>query len=226
VLARVSPGYPPLPGRLPTCYSPVRRSPAAEATFAHDLHVLSTPPAFILSQDQTLQFRPFATQDRLDLKQLFVRNYTSRSAKPLSTRKHRKTQASSEAKPLTLLFLYLVFKEPTPRSRRRIPILLALSQDCQAPEAPRTQPRAPTTYSRSRNFASAVGQGTCRRSGDSFKEREDYSLPYVLSTPPPHPVFPGPPGRLQGRPGKADSTRPPRGRQAPLAAGSHLASPP
>ncbi len=56
VLARVSPGYPPLLGRLPTCYSPVRRSPVAEATFARDLHVLSTPPAFILSQDQTLQF--------------------------------------------------------------------------------------------------------------------------------------------------------------------------
>jgi hypothetical protein len=60
VLARVSPGYPPLPGRLPTCYSPVRRSPVAEATFAHDLHVLSTPPAFILSQDQTLQFGSFS----------------------------------------------------------------------------------------------------------------------------------------------------------------------
>ena len=59
VLARVSPGYPPLPGRSPTCYSPVRRSPVAEATFAHDLHVLSTPPAFILSQDQTLQFESF-----------------------------------------------------------------------------------------------------------------------------------------------------------------------
>ena len=65
VLARVSPGYPPLPGRLPTCYSPVRRSPAAEATFAHDLHVLSTPPAFILSQDQTLQFGSYSTQARL-----------------------------------------------------------------------------------------------------------------------------------------------------------------
>jgi hypothetical protein len=65
VLARVSPGYPPLPGRLPTCYSPVRRSPVAEATFAHDLHVLSTPPAFILSQDQTLQFRSFSARDRL-----------------------------------------------------------------------------------------------------------------------------------------------------------------
>jgi hypothetical protein len=28
----------------------------AEAIFSLDLHVLSTPPAFILSQDQTLQF--------------------------------------------------------------------------------------------------------------------------------------------------------------------------
>jgi hypothetical protein len=25
-------------------------------TFSFDLHVLSTPPAFVLSQDQTLQF--------------------------------------------------------------------------------------------------------------------------------------------------------------------------
>ena len=64
VLARVSPGYPPLPGRLPTCYSPVRRSPETEASFAHDLHVLSTPPAFILSQDQTLQFKSCAYPSR------------------------------------------------------------------------------------------------------------------------------------------------------------------
>src|ERR1700712_726945 len=64
VLARVSPGYPPHPGRLPTCYSPVRRSPETEASFAHDLHVLSTPPAFILSQDQTLQFKSCACPSR------------------------------------------------------------------------------------------------------------------------------------------------------------------
>jgi hypothetical protein len=30
----------------------------AEATFSLDLHVLGTPPAFILSQDQTLQLNP------------------------------------------------------------------------------------------------------------------------------------------------------------------------
>ena len=61
VLAAVSGCYPPVRGRLPTRYSPVRHSvprlsgPKAflpRASF--DLHVLSTPPAFILSQDQTL----------------------------------------------------------------------------------------------------------------------------------------------------------------------------
>ena len=58
VLAQVSLGYPPLLGRLPTCYSPVRRfTRSPKGTFSLDLHVLSTPPAFILSQDQTLQLK-------------------------------------------------------------------------------------------------------------------------------------------------------------------------
>ena len=60
VLIQVSLGYPCVRGRLPTRYSPVRRYPAARSTeaslttFPLDLHVLGTPPAFILSQDQTL----------------------------------------------------------------------------------------------------------------------------------------------------------------------------
>ncbi len=37
-----------------TRYSPVRRSPNPEGSGAHDLHALCTPPAFVLSQDQTL----------------------------------------------------------------------------------------------------------------------------------------------------------------------------
>src|SRR6185437_42861 len=59
VLAPVSEGYPKDWGRLLTCYSPVRRSihPPKEA-LSLDLHVLSTPPAFVLSQDQTLQQKP------------------------------------------------------------------------------------------------------------------------------------------------------------------------
>src|ERR1041384_2896896 len=55
VLAPVSEGYPKDWGRLLTCYSPVRRSSTPEEAFPLDLHVLSTPPAFVLSQDQTLQ---------------------------------------------------------------------------------------------------------------------------------------------------------------------------
>ena len=60
VLIIVSNGYPSVRGRLPTRYSPVRRCPLEKSTeasfpsFSLDLHVLGTPPAFILSQDQTL----------------------------------------------------------------------------------------------------------------------------------------------------------------------------
>ena len=42
-------------GYVPTRYSAVRRSCTSEEALPLDLHVLGTPPAFILSQDQTLQ---------------------------------------------------------------------------------------------------------------------------------------------------------------------------
>ena len=60
VLADVSICCPPVWGRLPTRYSPVRHSVYHHPSeifiryTSFDLHVLSTPPAFILSQDQTL----------------------------------------------------------------------------------------------------------------------------------------------------------------------------
>ncbi|MDB5161493.1 MAG: hypothetical protein JWM52_1, partial [Candidatus Saccharibacteria bacterium] len=41
-------------GHVPTRYSAVRRSCTPEGALPLDLHVLGTPPAFILSQDQTL----------------------------------------------------------------------------------------------------------------------------------------------------------------------------
>src|SRR5262249_39856619 len=112
VLARVSPGYPPLLGRLPTCYSPVRRSPETEASFAHDLHVLSTPPAFILSQDQTLQFRSYRLPGGLTPDRLFFRNRFQ-----LNCTHPKGAGTEPGSRPLTSLFLYLVFKEPTPRLR-------------------------------------------------------------------------------------------------------------
>jgi hypothetical protein len=62
VLAPVSEGYPKVQGRLLTCYSPVRRSSTPERAFPLDLHVLSTPPAFVLSQDQTLQQKPWKSR--------------------------------------------------------------------------------------------------------------------------------------------------------------------
>jgi hypothetical protein len=46
-------GIPHRQDRLSTCYSPVRHSRRAEAPRAFDLHVLRTPPALVLSQDQT-----------------------------------------------------------------------------------------------------------------------------------------------------------------------------
>lgn len=57
VLAIVSNSYPPLQGRLPTRYSPVRNSSKKSKLLssAFYLHVLGTPPALILSQDRTLK---------------------------------------------------------------------------------------------------------------------------------------------------------------------------
>ena len=54
VLAPLSKCCPHLEGRLLTRYSPVRHLVFTEINTPFDLHVLSTPPAFILSQDQTL----------------------------------------------------------------------------------------------------------------------------------------------------------------------------
>ena len=65
VLAVVSNCCPPLQGRFLTRYSPVRHFPLhplsenSFSRFSFDLHVLSTPPAFVLSQDQTLHDRLF-----------------------------------------------------------------------------------------------------------------------------------------------------------------------
>jgi hypothetical protein len=53
VLIQISLGYPSAKGRLHTRYAPVRRS-LVPKTIPLDLHVLSLPLAFILSQDQTL----------------------------------------------------------------------------------------------------------------------------------------------------------------------------
>ena len=58
VLAQLSLGYSRLKDRLLMYYAPVRRcTQGPKPPFSLDLHVLSTPPAFALSQDQTLQLK-------------------------------------------------------------------------------------------------------------------------------------------------------------------------
>src|SRR3569623_1596067 len=52
-------GLSPTNGQIPTYYSPVRHSSAPEGLLPFDLHVLGMPPAFNLSQDQTLQLMTF-----------------------------------------------------------------------------------------------------------------------------------------------------------------------
>ena len=56
ILVGVSTGYLPVSGKSLTCYAPFRRSPPEYCypALPLDLHVLSLPLAFILSQDQTL----------------------------------------------------------------------------------------------------------------------------------------------------------------------------
>ena len=61
VLAVVSDCYSRDRDRFLTCYAPVRHSAftsLATGWTSFDLHVLSTPPAFVLSQDQTLHQEP------------------------------------------------------------------------------------------------------------------------------------------------------------------------
>ena len=67
VLTSVSRRYPVHKGRLLTRYSPVRHCSGTEVPSPFDLNVLCTPPALILSQDQTLEifvFHPIG-DDRL-----------------------------------------------------------------------------------------------------------------------------------------------------------------
>ena len=60
-LCGISFSFPKLsPTRGQITHALLTRSPLylSRRTFAFDLHVLGTPPAFVLSQDQTLQFKP------------------------------------------------------------------------------------------------------------------------------------------------------------------------
>ena len=86
VSTSVSRGCPGPVGRSPTCYSPVRRSPPRpKAGGALDLHALRTPPAFVLSQDQTL--RPCPSRG--------CRSFRSAPSHPIALGRSRRPQGRS-----------------------------------------------------------------------------------------------------------------------------------
>jgi hypothetical protein len=77
-LSQREPKFPPLflsPGHVTHAFltrSPLNWKSVTQKPVSFDLHALATPPAFVLSQDQTLQFKdcfhaddPKATDDRI-----------------------------------------------------------------------------------------------------------------------------------------------------------------
>jgi hypothetical protein len=120
VLAFLSKRYPPLEGRSPTRYSPVCHSVTPCGVTAFDLHVLGTPPALILSQDQTLMLDGLPHAPR----------------PPLRTRKTGTRSDSTNTRPVMALALSPM---PTPSMFREAPTpgLLSSLDDWPRPTTPR-----------------------------------------------------------------------------------------
>ena len=121
------PGLSPTSGYIPTRYSPVRRCRHRP----RDLHVLSMPPAFALSQDQTLRF--IAPQP------------ISRSAKPTNSSLTHHHIATRPSPPEPTRHQDPARQTPTqgqnPRQRRpRIPLPIPPKQDRQQNTHHRTPP--------------------------------------------------------------------------------------
>ena len=96
----------------------MRRSSAPEGAFPHDLHVLGTPPAFVLSQDQTLRVnlaRYDTSEFRLEVHRIEL--FGARSASPFpvehSTQdwKYRSAVLSRFASNLAETARYSAFKD-------------------------------------------------------------------------------------------------------------------
>ncbi len=112
VLAPVSQGYSPLQGRLSTCYSPVRHCTHGVApTFSCDLHVLSAPPALILSRDQTLE-------EKRPSSELEVTRELVRPVGTQNRRKYYKTSRPTRLSKICVRRIDAAGKPATPRQDR------------------------------------------------------------------------------------------------------------
>src|SRR5215211_7084993 len=102
-LCGISRGFPrlsPTTGQVPTRYSPVRHSPAETGAF--DLHVLSMPPAFVLSQDQTLMFNPDKPAILSDNRSIVTGPGPAQSPNPIrAIKRFARNNAPSPTKPRT-----------------------------------------------------------------------------------------------------------------------------
>ena len=104
VLATVSGSYPKAKGRLLTCYSPVRRSSTPKRAFPLDLHVLSTPPAFVLSQDQTLQTKTKnACSEQSDQSNQYQTGKKTNHTQGTGRQEHGQNKNNKQKPPNTLL---------------------------------------------------------------------------------------------------------------------------
>ena len=139
VLAVVSNCCPPLKGRFLTRYSPVRHCPLLQLDessfhrFSFDLHVLSTPPAFVLSQDQTLYKLYLNDRSRLNLYRAIChsfKNFLYLASQVIDlTLLYQVSSHIFMCSRLVLLFVHcLIYKihAPHPRNRFIIPRIIRL----------------------------------------------------------------------------------------------------
>jgi hypothetical protein len=138
------PGLSPTFGHIPTCYSPVRRSPCG----AHDLHVLSMPPAFTLSQDQTLKFISIITASARKPTATIPQELTSKLKlfRSLNSQPPQSARSSAHSNHQTIRA-----KTPTIRRQPRIPPKTTKPQKDPAASS-KTQPTTQTAQKRSRSL--------------------------------------------------------------------------
>jgi hypothetical protein len=124
VLDPVSQAYPKVQGRSPTCYSPVRHSSTPEGAFPFDLHVLSTPPAFVLSQDQTLQTKtPRPKDEKANQRKSDLTNQKQSGKKQHHTPKREKEAWQKQQQTKTTKHT-IEFSNNTPARPRNQPVTL------------------------------------------------------------------------------------------------------
>ena len=124
------------PGQVPTRYSPVRHSPRPKPAF--DLHVLSMPPAFVLSQDQTLRFNPDKPAILSDDRPVVQRPGPAQSTRP--NKGHQTLMRKIHPTPNTLQAPDQTVPRPRDRQPMPPPAHPFIHQQCQSATPP---PRPP-----------------------------------------------------------------------------------